>query len=394
MKSLRGGRRVFVASVLVAGSLLCGGALSLLAVCGPFTDVAADAFCPFVLEIFYSGITTGTTPTTYDPASPVSRLQMAAFLSRTVDGVLRRGGERAALKRFWSSQNNTVLGLTTLAASPQFTEFDGEDVGVSHSSGSISRVHASDGRLLGTWTGATGAQGVLSAMGKVFVTGLTNPGKLYQIDPSQPAGAVTTVATNLGLNSRGIAFDGSRIWTANIGQSNSGGSVSIITPGATLPWSVTTVSTGFSTPEGSLFDGANIWVTDQFAGTLLKLSSTGSILQTVTFTPGGPRHPAFDGTNIWVPTNNGRIAVVRASSGAILSTLSNAALGSGFAAAFDGQRILITHDDGSMISLWKAADLTPLGTVDPGGSTSPMGVCSDGLNFWIALGGPGQLARF
>jgi len=41
-------------------------------------------FCPFVLEIFYLGITTGTTPTTYDPSSTVTRLQMAAFLSRTV----------------------------------------------------------------------------------------------------------------------------------------------------------------------------------------------------------------------------------------------------------------------------------------------------------------------
>jgi hypothetical protein len=34
-----------------------------------------------VLEVFYLGITTGTSPTTYDPASNVSRLQMAAFLS-------------------------------------------------------------------------------------------------------------------------------------------------------------------------------------------------------------------------------------------------------------------------------------------------------------------------
>jgi len=72
-----------VVSHLVA--VVVGAGASLLGTCGPFTDVAADVFCPFVLEIFYLGITTGTTATTYDPASNVSRLQMAAFLSRTVD---------------------------------------------------------------------------------------------------------------------------------------------------------------------------------------------------------------------------------------------------------------------------------------------------------------------
>src|SRR5215475_14269087 len=69
--------------------------------CGPFTDVSsADPFCPVVLEIFTLGITTGTTPTTYDPASNVTRVQMAVFLSRTVDGVLKRGSRRAALNQF------------------------------------------------------------------------------------------------------------------------------------------------------------------------------------------------------------------------------------------------------------------------------------------------------
>jgi hypothetical protein len=82
----------------------------LFGACGPFTDAAGDAFCPFVLEIFYLGTTTGTTATTYDPTSNVSRLQMAAFLSRTVDGALRRGSRRAALDQFWTAKNANVLG--------------------------------------------------------------------------------------------------------------------------------------------------------------------------------------------------------------------------------------------------------------------------------------------
>src|SRR5262249_20570220 len=78
------------AFLFLAVAVFAGASRGLLGVCGPFTDVAADAFCPFVLEIFYLGITTGTTATTYDPTGNVTRLQMAAFLSRTVDGVARK----------------------------------------------------------------------------------------------------------------------------------------------------------------------------------------------------------------------------------------------------------------------------------------------------------------
>src|SRR5215475_9262601 len=118
-----------------------GASSALLGNCGPFTDFTDPAFCPFVLEIFYLGITTGTTPTTYDPASPVSRLQMAAFLSRTVDTALKRGSRRAALDQFWTSQNATVLGLTTVGGFPQFPASDGKDIWVpTLSGGTVQRV--------------------------------------------------------------------------------------------------------------------------------------------------------------------------------------------------------------------------------------------------------------
>src|SRR6476646_4777639 len=112
--------RRFFAVLAGTGALLCGAAGEVLGLCGPFTDVTDATFCPFVLEIFTLGITTGTTPTTYDPASPVTRLQMAAFLSRSVDGVLRRVRRRAALDQFWTTQNATVLGLTTVGGFPQY----------------------------------------------------------------------------------------------------------------------------------------------------------------------------------------------------------------------------------------------------------------------------------
>jgi hypothetical protein len=391
MKGFRpSGLRVLVVSVAVIGSLLGGATGSLLGLCGPFTDVAADSFCPFVLEIFTLGITTGTSPTTYDPTSSVSRLQMAAFLSRSVDGVLKRGSRRAALDQFWTTQNASVLGLTTVGSLPQLLKSDGSDIWVANVGGSsVSRVRGSDGKLLETWTGATAAFGVVVAMGRVFVSGETAPGSLYRIDPSQTAGAVTTVASSLGGDPRGIAFDGSRIWTANAALS-----VSIVTPGATIPWTVTTVTTGFTVPMGILFDSANIWVTDQSANTLQKLGSAGAVLLTVTV-GNFPQVPAFDGANIWVPNlSSNSVSVVRASNGAILQTLTGNGLNSPQAAAFDGQRVLVTNSGNDSVSLWKSADLTSLGTFSTGAGTVPFAACSDGVNFWISMLGVGKIARF
>jgi hypothetical protein len=315
---------------------------------------------------------------------------MAAFLSRTVDRTLQRSNHRSALRHFWTSQNGSVLGLTTLASSPQFVESDGEDLWVSHAGGFVSRVHGGNGKLLETWTAAA-STGVAVAMGKTFVAGASDPGRLYRIDPAQPAGAATVVSSTLGKIPFSAAFDGARIWTSNNGN-GSGGGVSIVTPGATLPWSAVNVTLGFAGPAGILYDGTNIWVAD-LIGTILKLDQAGTILQTVTV-GSGPYFPGFDGTNIWVPNSaSNSVTVVRASNGAVLATLTANGLNTPSTAAFDGQRILITNPMGGSVSLWKAADLTTLGTFStlPGG---PIWAASDGVDFWLVLSNTNQLARF
>jgi hypothetical protein len=388
MRRIGSGRKLFAISLTAA--LLCGAGSALLGVCGPFTDISDAAFCPFVLEIFYLGITTGTTPATYDPTATVSRLQMAAFLSRTVDGTLKRGSRRAGLNQYWTPQGGSNLAITTLVNTPHLVVSDGVDVWSANSAGTVSRVRAGDGKFLENWTGAgSNPFGIISAMGRIFVTGTGSPGKLFRIDPSQPAGVVTTVASNLGDDPFGIAFDGSRLWTAD-----SGGSVSIVTPGSGVPFSVTIVASGFESPTGALYDGTNIWVTDRTPGTLLKLDPAGAILQTVTV-GAGPQNPVFDGANIWVPNYDGSsVSVVRASNGAVLKTLTGSGLNDPSTASFDGQRILVTNYTGNSVSLWKAADITFLGTISTGANTNPFGACSDGLNFWIAVSAPTGLARF
>jgi hypothetical protein len=372
-------------SRLRADTGMCGSASITL----PFEDVAASNifFCS-IAEAFFSGLSNGTTSTTYSPAANVPREQMAAFVTRTMDQSLKRRSRRTVLKQFWTPTSANGLGLTTVGGFPQLVVSDGTDLWVANnSSDTVARVRASDGKLLETWTGAGNAFGVLAVKGLIFVTGgFGNPGKLYQIDPTQSMGAVTMLPISLGAFPEGISFDGARIWTAN-----AQGSVSIVTFN---PLSVSTVTAGFVSPVGVLYDGANMWVTDlgTFPGKLFKLDSSGAIIQTVTVGD-SPEFPAFDGTNLWVP-NSDSVTVVRASTGVVLATLTGNGMGSPNAAAFDGERILVTSQVGNSVSLWKAADLSPLGSVGTGSNSRPYGACSNGLNFWITLANTGKLARF
>jgi hypothetical protein len=374
----------------------CGGVTITL----PFNDVMASPFFCQIAAAYFSGLTNGTGDgTTYSPTTQVTREQMAAFISRTMDQSLKRGSDRAAAKKWWTPQNANSLTLTDVGTSPHMVEFDGTDLWVTNfGSSSVMRIRPGDGKVLDTWTGATNAFALVCAMGKVFITGTTSPGNLYMIDPTQPAGAVTTVTNSLGNIPHGVAFDGSRIWTANI-NIGIGGSVSIV---SLNPTTVTTVTTGFDFPNGILYDGANIWVTDSNANTLLKLNSDGSIAQTITV-GGFPVSPVFDGTNIWVPNGvSNSVSVVRVKDAVgnplanafVLATLTGNGLNSPQSTAFDGERILVANYQNNSVSLWKAADLTPLGSFPTGSMTNPRGACSDGLNFWIALQSADKLARF
>ena len=202
-------------SRLRADSGSCGGATTTL----PFTDVAGSIFFCSIAEAYFSGLTNGTSGTTYSPGNNVTRDQMAAFITRTMDQSLKRGSRRAALDQYWTPTSEEGLGLTEVGGQPRFVKSDGADLWVANLNGTVSRVRASDGKALGTWTGAAGAAGVVAARGLIFVTGNTSPGSLYYIDPSAPAGAVNTLANSLGNSPLGISFDGARIWTANYGGS-------------------------------------------------------------------------------------------------------------------------------------------------------------------------------
>lgn len=394
-RSIRSIALVIVAATIIVGSrnpkadtAVCGGVNVNL----PFTDIAGNVFFCQIAAAYFSGLTNGTTATTYGPGDLVTRDQMAAFVTRTMDQSVKRASRRAALNQFWTNQGGNTLALISVGSNPTGVRSDGADLWVANAAdGTVSRVRASDGRLLETWTGAVSGGSVLIAMGRVFVTGLTTPGSLYEIDPTQPAGTVSLVTNGLGDIPYDIGFDGQRIWVAN--EDNSG-SLSVVTLN---PVTVTTITTGISRPSGIVYDGTNIWITEVAASNLKKLDSSGNVLMTV-HVASFPQRPVFDGTNIWVPCNGAdKVIVVRATgslAGTVVATLTGNGMFFPHQAAFDGERILVTNDEGNSVSLWRASDRTPIGTFSTGAFTRPTQVCSDGLNFWISLSHANKLARF
>ena len=138
-----------------------------------------------------------------------------------------------------------------------------------------------------------------------------------------------------------------------------------------------------------------MWVTDQVANALRRLNANGAVVQTI---PVGidPGFMTFDSANIWVPDYDGSITVVQASTGTVVATItSNAAnrLSNSQAAAFDGERILVTNSGNDSVTLFRAADLSLIGNVQLPAGSIPVGACSDGINFWVTLRGTKQLVR-
>ncbi len=368
----------------------CAGATTTL----PFTDVMGNPFFCQIASAYFSGLANGTSATTYGPSDPVTREQMAAFITRTMDQSLKRGSQRAVAKKWWTPQDANSLGLTDVGNAPSGVAFDGTDLCVAnHGSETVMRVRPSDGKVLETWTGARAAADVLVAAGLVFVTSVADislPGQIFVIDPSQSPGAVTVFDNNTDDGPLAITFDGQFLWTAN--------SIGSITKYSLDGGVETTFAAGISSPTDILWDGENLWVTDFGVNGVHRVDPvSGSVLETIFVVP-SPHLLLFDGINLWVSSpSSDTVTVIRAvgsQRGTVLQRLTGNGLDGPGGMAFDGERVLVGNISGNSVSLFKAADFSPLGSVSVGAKALPRKACSDGLNFWITLNGTGKLARF
>jgi DNA-binding beta-propeller fold protein YncE len=109
----------------------------------------------------------------------------------------------------------------TVGANPVAVAFDGANIWVTNiASNNVTKLHASDGSLVGTFT--------------------------------------------VGTNPTGVAFDGANIWVANHGSAN------VTKLKATNGSTIGTFAVG-SCPYYLAFDGAHIWVADECSNTVSKM---------------------------------------------------------------------------------------------------------------------------
>ncbi|HEV8486377.1 MAG TPA: hypothetical protein VGV87_22730 [Blastocatellia bacterium] len=398
-----------VSARLRADTGMCGG------VNLPFIDVSASNpfFCS-IASAYFSGLSDGTTATTFGPADLVPREQMAAFVTRTMDQSLRRGSQRAVAQQWWQPTGVLALALSRAEVDDshgnQFHSFptriawDGADLWVTSRTGllTVSRVRASDGRLLENWDMFIGGLDIIAAAGRIFVSGDSpfvseeDAGRVFVIDPRrEPTAASEFAKTKPHPN--GLTFTGTHLWTANRSGS--------ITRISLIGGFVSTFTSGFSSPFDILWDGENLWVADIGDDRLKRVDpANGAVLQSIPVGSSGPRVKSspwellFDGSNLWVSTNlDDSVTVVRAVGdlrGRVLATLTGNGLNGPRGMAFDGERVLVVNAQDSSVSLFKVADFTPLGRISVGPSSGPHGACSDGLNFWITRENSHDIVRF
>ena len=254
--------RKLLALPLALAAVFAGGATRIVQdQCGPFTDVT-PAFCPYILELYYLGITVGTSATTYSPDDALTRGQGGVHREGT-EPVARALSARAALGQWWTTTPHCDVGLGvatvghTRSAPPR----------TARTSGSRTRLTARrlgyvrpTGRLIDTWTDVTSDRRSRRDGPRLRDRSDFRP-SLH--DRSEPAARAPSRPWRATL---GTSRSASRSTALGSGSRTIGGSVSIVTPGPPLPWAITTVTTGFATPDGVLFDGTNVWITDYRLG--------------------------------------------------------------------------------------------------------------------------------
>ncbi|MEQ8841050.1 MAG: DUF4331 family protein [Acidimicrobiales bacterium] len=107
----------------------------------PFTDIAGRYYTDHINRLYAAGITTGTSPTTFSPEEPMTRGQMAAFLNRALKFPAASSGPFTDTGgRYYTADVNALFaaGITTGTSSTTYSPSD--TVTRSQEAGFLTRV--------------------------------------------------------------------------------------------------------------------------------------------------------------------------------------------------------------------------------------------------------------
>ena len=166
------------------------------------------------------------------------------------------------------ARDGATLATVSTGATPTEMAFDGRNIWVTNeNSGVVTILRASDAANIGS-IGVTRPHGIAFDGANMWVTTQNPSGTVTKIRASD--GSVLGVFP-AGSHSTGVAFDGVNIWVANYLQPTpSIGGNTVTKLRASDGVILGTFSVG-NYPQGLAFDGLNIWVTGRGDGTVTKL---------------------------------------------------------------------------------------------------------------------------
>lgn len=282
-----------------------------------------------------------------------------------------------ALQRWYPVNTATTIPTCTPAYG---VAFDGAHIWAAcGAANELMEYNASDNTLVRTVTGVVAPRGLLYDGANVWASNYGSPGTVTKVQSS--TGTVLGTFA-VGPNPVGLTFDGQYVWVAN--SLNYGGVSKVLaTTGAVTNYALPTCGS----PYGMAFDGTNIWVSCTNTNNVLKLSPTGSVLNTVT-AASTPLGVAYDGNYIWVASSSGTVYKILARTP---STKVSYAVSCPAGVVFDSLFIWVTSPCANTVT--KLVFTTGSMGTYAAPSTSSF-IASDGGNIWVSNTTTGTLAKF
>jgi YVTN family beta-propeller protein len=198
------------------------------------------------------------------------------------------------------ASTGALVGTYSVGTGPQGVAFDGTNIWVANAqSQNLTELLASTGTVVGTYPVNVVCQSLAFDGTNIWVASLRTP---FVTQVLASSGAVVGTYGLPGTASGSVAFDGIYIWAGS-------------TQGITklLASNGTNVATYNDAPSAAMaFDGTSIWTANVGQGNNVArfVASSGALVGSYTLAANNPTALAFDGANIWVANSGSTVTKI------------------------------------------------------------------------------------
>ncbi|HTZ98090.1 MAG TPA: hypothetical protein VMB18_16935 [Terriglobales bacterium] len=231
------------------------------------------------------------------------------------------------------AHDGQVLGTYKVGHQPLGVTFDGENIWVSDNfDNTVTKLRASDGKVLGNFS--VRAPWWMTSDGEnIWVPSYGEKGTVTKLRASDGKN-LGTFATGGTGGAMATAFDGANVWVTNFSGAGNG----TVSKLRAIDGTLLGVYTVGPNPLGVTFDGTYIWVANIGGASVTKLQpSDGKVLGTFTVAP-EPYSVISDGQHIWV-TGALELTELQGSDGAVVAKYP---IENTTGIAFDGKNVWIS----------------------------------------------------